>query len=93
MKVEPGRTRVGWIGTGVMGSSMASHLLQAGFHTTVFSRTRSKAQSLMEAGADWADSPRRVAEQSDVVFAIVGFPAAEGRRGRSDRHLLPQTSR
>ena len=75
MKVEPGRTRVGWIGTGVMGSSMASHLLQAGFHTTVFSRTRSKAQSLMEAGADWADSPRRVAEQSDVVFAIVGFPA------------------
>lgn len=70
----PGKTRIGWIGTGVMGASMCSHLQKAGFSTTVFNRTRSKAQALLDAGATWADSPQAVAEQSDIVFAIVGFP-------------------
>ncbi len=74
-KVSPDTTRIGWIGTGVMGSSMCGHLIDAGFSTTVYSRTREKAQSLLEKGANWADTPREVAEQSDVVFSIVGFPA------------------
>jgi len=68
------QTRVGWIGTGVMGASMCGHLLDAGYAVTLFSRTRSKAEPLTARGAVWADSPRAVAERSDVVFAIVGFP-------------------
>lgn len=57
-----------------MGRSMASHLLQAGYAMSVFNRTRSKADALVEAGALWCDSPRDVADHSDVVFLIVGFP-------------------
>lgn len=73
--IEPGKTTIGWIGTGVMGTSMLGHLMSAGFSATVFSRTKSKAESLIEQGAAWADSPKKVAEASDVVFAIVGFPS------------------
>ena len=67
--------RIGWIGTGVMGHSMCGHLLAEGYPTTVYSRTREKASSLLERGAAWAESPRAVAEASDVVFTMVGFPA------------------
>ncbi len=73
-QVTPDATRIGWIGTGVMGASMCGHLMAAGFRTTVYSRTQSKAQPLLDAGANWASSPREVAELSDIVFAIVGFP-------------------
>ncbi len=72
--VEPGKTRIGWIGTGVMGASMCGHLLDRGFSVTVFNRTKAKAQGLLDRGAAWADSPRQVAEAADVVFTIVGFP-------------------
>ena len=75
IKVEPGRTRIGWIGTGVMGSSMCGHLIRAGFSATIYNRTRAKAQKLLDAGARWADGPRAVAAASDVVFTIVGYPA------------------
>ncbi len=72
--VTPEKTRVGWIGTGIMGLSMCGHVLDAGYPTTVFNRTRSRAQSLLDKGARWADSPLEVARESDVVFAIVGLP-------------------
>ena len=65
---------IGWIGTGVMGSSMCSHLLTAGYRVTVHSRTRSKAQPLLDRGAQWAESPRAVAAESNVLFTMVGFP-------------------
>lgn len=74
LTIEPGKTRIGWIGTGVMGASMCGHLIDAGFAATVYSRTKSKAQPLLDKGADWADTPRAVAESSDVIFSIVGFP-------------------
>jgi 3-hydroxyisobutyrate dehydrogenase len=74
-KITPGETRVGWIGTGVMGSSMCGHLMAAGFSATVFNRSRAKAQALLDKGAHWAATPKAVAEASDVVFSIVGFPA------------------
>jgi 3-hydroxyisobutyrate dehydrogenase len=74
MNIEPGKTRIGWIGTGVMGASMCGHLLGRGFTATVYNRTRSKAERLLAQGAAWADSPREVAQHSDVVFTIVGFP-------------------
>ena len=70
-----GTTRVGWVGTGVMGAAMCGHLLDAGFHVTVTSRTKSKADELVERGAVWADTPAAVAEASDISCAIVGFPA------------------
>lgn len=73
-EIAPGKTRIGWIGTGVMGASMCGHLMKAGFSTTVYTRSREKAEVLLASGAIWADSPREVAENSDVVFAIVGFP-------------------
>ena len=67
--------RIGWIGTGVMGHSMASHLQKAGYPLTVYNRTKSKAAALLDKGARWADTPRAVAEQSDIIFSIVGYPA------------------
>jgi 3-hydroxyisobutyrate dehydrogenase len=70
----PGQTRLGWIGTGVMGGSMCRHLLERGFAMTVFNRSRAKADSLLERGARWATSPAEVAAASDIVFTIVGFP-------------------
>ena len=73
--IAPGQTKIGWIGTGVMGSSMIGHLLDAGFSATVYSRTKSKSEAAITKGATWADSPRAVAEASDVLFAIVGFPS------------------
>lgn len=69
------KMRAGWIGTGVMGSAMAMRLIESGYALTVFNRTRAKAQALLDAGAVWADSPREVAANSDIVFSIVGFPA------------------
>jgi 3-hydroxyisobutyrate dehydrogenase len=72
--VAPGKTRIGWIGTGVMGASMCGHLVNAGFTATVHNRTRAKAEGLLSQGAAWADTPKQVAEASDVVFAIVGYP-------------------
>src|SRR5712692_7212717 len=73
-KVEPGKTRVGWIGTGVMGRWMCQHLISKGYKAAVYNRSREKAQELISAGAAFLESPKAVAEQSDVVFAIVGFP-------------------
>jgi 3-hydroxyisobutyrate dehydrogenase len=74
IQVAPGKTRVGWVGTGVMGRWMCGHLMAKGYKATVYSRTRDKAQPLLDEGAAWADTPQAVAERSDVVFAIVGFP-------------------
>jgi 3-hydroxyisobutyrate dehydrogenase len=73
-RVAPGKTRIGWIGLGVMGSSMCAHLLRAGFEARVHTRTRARAEPLLAQGAAWAESPRAVAEASDVVFTMLGFP-------------------
>jgi 3-hydroxyisobutyrate dehydrogenase len=67
--------RLSWIGTGVMGLSMCGHLLAKGAHVSVFTRTRGKAQPLLDRGATWVDSPGVAAAQSDIVFTMVGFPA------------------
>jgi 3-hydroxyisobutyrate dehydrogenase len=65
---------VGFIGTGVMGSSMARHLLAKGHSLNVFNRTRARAQAVIDAGGRWCDSPRDVARQSQVVITMVGTP-------------------
>jgi 3-hydroxyisobutyrate dehydrogenase len=66
--------RIGWIGTGVMGRSMAGHLLASGRPLVVHSRTASKAQELVDRGAAWAEGPQAVVAGSDVVFTMLGFP-------------------
>ena len=68
-------TRIGWVGTGVMGISMCGHLMAKGYPTTIYSRTKSRAQSLLDKGAAWADTPGAVAAQSDIIFTIVGLPS------------------
>ena len=72
---DPSATTIGWIGLGVMGSSMCGRLMDAGYAAVVHNRTRAKADPLLERGARWADTPRAVAEAADVVFSIVGYPA------------------
>ena len=65
---------VGWIGTGVMGTSMAGHLLNAGYPLGVYTRTASKAEPLLSQGAKWFDHPRELAAQHDIIISIVGYP-------------------
>ena len=67
--------KIGWIGTGVMGASMAGHLLEAGHSLTIFNRTKKKGKTLLDGGAVWADTPAAVASRSEVVFTIVGYPS------------------
>ena len=66
--------KIGWIGTGVMGASMAGHLQKAGHDMSVFTRSKKRAQTLLENGATWYDSPAEVAANSEIVFSIVGHP-------------------
>src|SRR4030066_699424 len=75
LTVEPGKTRIGWIGTGGMGGPMCGHLMDKGYPMPVYPRAKDKAKPLLQKGAVWADSPRAVAEASDVVFTMVGFPS------------------
>lgn len=65
---------IGWVGTGVMGTSMLSHLNKAGYKCTVYTRTKAKAEDLLAEGVNWANSPGEVAAHADVIFTIVGFP-------------------
>jgi 3-hydroxyisobutyrate dehydrogenase len=75
LDVSPTSTRIGWIGTGVMGQSMCGRLLDAGFRVTLTNRSREKAATLLARGAAWAETPRAVAQASQVVFSIVGYPS------------------
>ncbi len=65
---------IGWIGTGVMGSPMCAHLIEAGHEVRIHTRTKSKASHLMDQGAEWCDSPGKVAQEADFVFTMVGYP-------------------
>ncbi|MEP6960212.1 MAG: NAD(P)-dependent oxidoreductase [Nitrospirota bacterium] len=72
--ITQSKIRIGWIGTGVMGSSMCGHVLRAGYPVTLHSRTKAKAKPLLDLGATWADNPRMVAAETDILFTMVGFP-------------------
>ncbi|MFO7369642.1 MAG: NAD(P)-dependent oxidoreductase [Bacteroidales bacterium] len=74
MKIDQ-NTKIGWIGTGVMGKSMFGHMLDKGYKGFVYTRTREKAGSVIDKGAVWCNSPADVAQQADIVFTMVGFPA------------------
>ena len=74
MTTSPQTTRVGFIGTGIMGGAMAGHIRKAGYELHVYNRTRAKAETLLEAGAVWHDRPGEIAAVCDVTFSIVGYP-------------------
>jgi 3-hydroxyisobutyrate dehydrogenase len=70
----PGKPAIAFIGTGVMGRSMAGHLIAAGHALHVFNRTRDKARPLLDAGARWHASAGEAAAQAEVVITMLGFP-------------------
>ncbi|WP_050614591.1 NAD(P)-dependent oxidoreductase [Bacillus testis] len=65
---------IGFIGIGVMGSSMASNLMDKGYDLIVYTRTKEKAEELLDKGAEWSESPRLLAQSADVIISIVGYP-------------------
>lgn len=66
--------KIGFIGTGVMGSGIIKNMLKAGYAVTVFNRTKAHADPVVKAGATWVQSPKKVAQDSEIVFTMVGFP-------------------
>ena len=64
-------TRIGLIGTGMLGKAVGLHLLESGYQLTVFNRTKSKTEELAEHGANVLESPKEVAKKSDLIFTIV----------------------
>ena len=66
--------KIGFIGLGVMGKSMAGHILDAGYELYVYNRTRAKADELVSRGAVWCSSPAELASKSDIIITIVGYP-------------------
>lgn len=95
-------TVIGFVGIGVMGKSMATNLLKAGFQVIVYTRTKEKAQSLLDDGAKWADSPKAIAEEANVIITIVGYPTdvrevylgENGliRNGKENTYLIDMTT-
>lgn len=67
--------KIGFIGTGVMGASMAFHLVRAGYEVHLYTRTKEKANHLIENGAIWEDSVKSLAENTDIIITMVGTPA------------------
>lgn len=90
MRIAPGSTSLGFIGLGVMGRSMAQHLLEAGFELHVSNRTKAKADELCAAGATWHDSPAELAPHCDVLITIVGYPEDVEAVWLGDDGLLAQ---
>lgn len=66
--------KIGFIGVGVMGGPMVLNLMKKGFDVSVYTRTKSKAQAVLDAGAHWCDTVAEAAKGRDVVITIVGYP-------------------
>ncbi len=66
--------KIGFIGLGVMGGAIVSHLLDHQYEVHVYNRTEKKAQPYLEKGAIWEETPTLIAEKSDIIFTMVGFP-------------------
>lgn len=67
--------KIGFIGTGVMGTGIVKNLLKAGNRVTVYNRTKAHAEEVLAAGASWAASPAEATLNSEAVMVMVGFPA------------------
>lgn len=66
--------KIGFVGTGVMGSSMAGHLLEAGYEVLVYTRTKTKAEDLLDKGALWVETPGELANKVYILISMVGYP-------------------
>lgn len=73
--MDPQKDVLGFVGIGVMGKSMAGHLLKAGHRVRVFTRSKDKARELLELGAEWDESPALLAPKCACVFTMVGVPS------------------
>jgi 3-hydroxyisobutyrate dehydrogenase len=73
--MDPAKDTIGFVGLGVMGSSMAGHLRKAGYQLRVYTRTKAKARALLDAGAAWEDSPAALAPKCRAIFTMVGYPS------------------
>jgi 3-hydroxyisobutyrate dehydrogenase len=73
--MDPARDAIGFIGIGVMGASMAGHLIKAGYRIHAHTRTKPRAQGLLDAGAVWEESPAKLAPTCKVIFTMVGYPS------------------
>ncbi|MEC2057571.1 NAD(P)-dependent oxidoreductase [Peribacillus psychrosaccharolyticus] len=87
------KTIIGFIGTGVMGNSMSRHILDAGFQLIVYTRSKEKAQDLLENGAKWAVSPEELAQQADVIISMVGYPKDVEEIYLGEKGILKDTGR
>ncbi|UOF92021.1 NAD(P)-dependent oxidoreductase [Fodinisporobacter ferrooxydans] len=74
MALQKESTVIGFIGLGVMGKSMASHLLKHGYRLRVFTRTKEKAEELLQLGAVWKETVAELAREADVILTMVGYP-------------------
>jgi 3-hydroxyisobutyrate dehydrogenase len=72
--LTPENTIIGFVGTGVMGNSMAGHLMKAGYPLIVYTRTKEKAKKLLDNGASWGETVKELAEKANVIFTMVGYP-------------------
>lgn len=89
------KLKIGFIGIGVMGKSMADNLLKAGYEVMVYTRTKQKAESLLAKGAKWFDSAKALAQNVDIIISMVGYPqdVAEIYLGENGviKNLKPQS--
>src|SRR5690625_5000410 len=67
--------KIGFIGTGVMGKSMVSNLIKAGYQVSVYTRTKTKADELIQQGANWVNSVAELSRKTDLVITMVGYPS------------------
>jgi 3-hydroxyisobutyrate dehydrogenase len=80
--------KLGFIGTGVMGTGIINNFLKAGHEVVVYNRTKAHAQAVLDNGATWADSPKAIAEQVEVAFTMVGYPADVEQQYYGDNGLF-----
>ncbi|OGR15519.1 MAG: oxidoreductase [Desulfobacterales bacterium RIFOXYA12_FULL_46_15] len=75
MVIEPEKISVGFIGLGVMGKSMAGHVLKAGYEVHVYTRTKKTAEELVSSGAVWEESVTALSTKSRIIITMVGYPS------------------
>lgn len=66
--------KIGFIGTGVMGSSMIQNLMNAGHQLYIYTRTKAKADKLIKKGANWVENPKEIAKNTEIIITMVGYP-------------------
>ncbi|TCZ76575.1 NAD(P)-dependent oxidoreductase [Paenibacillus albiflavus] len=91
MGIQANHTKVGFIGIGVMGKSMAGHLMKVGYPLHIYTRTMSKATELIDQGAAWHQSPATLAAECDVIITMVGYPKDVEEIYLGEQGLLKQS--